>query len=451
MTNPFKIFLIKKEERWLAAAILLVFVALQALFIASEYRWYTMGAPGGFWSIFTKHYRMSGYDCWSWITISGMRIHFETIRHPLYLTFLYPMHLVDKWLMETFDYNFAVYFMAVILLFSTVYAAIFIYRTLRENMELRRLDASLLTLFLFSFAHVMVPAICPDHFVISLMLLSMTIYIASKKMKRGILFKPWQSCVLMVFTAGMATSNGVKTILAGLFANGKRFFTPRNLFFGIALPMLIILGIQQSQYYALEVPQQKVIANIEQANLEKDSVKVTQHEQERNAWLKAHNGQPAGDGPITKLMDVSTPRMATLVENFFGESLQLHQQYLLKDVMHDRPIFVHYDWLVNYLVEIIIVLLFIAGVIWGRRERLMWMLLSWFACDVTLHLVMGFAINEVYIMTAGWAFIIPLSIGFMARGLRPRPLSWLRLLVGALTAYLWLYNGGQLVYYLLTL
>ena len=95
--------------------------------------------------------------------------------------------------------------------------------------------------------------------------------------------------------------------------------------------------------------------------------------------------------------------------------------------------------------------LFIAGVAWGWRERLMWMLLSWFACDVTLHLVMGFAINEVYIMTAGWAFIIPLSIGFMARGLRPRPLSWLRLLVGALTAYLWLYNGGQLVYYLLTL
>ena len=439
MTNPFKIFLIKKEERWLAATILLVFVALQALFIASEYRWYTMGAPGGFWSIFTKHYRMSGYDCWSWITISGMRIHFETIRHPLYLTFLYPMHLVDKWLMETFDYNFAVYFMAVILLFSTVYAAIFIYRTLRENMELRRLDASLLTLFLFSFAHVMVPAICPDHFVISLMLLSMTIYIASKKMKRGILFKPWQSCVLMVFTAGMATSNGVKTILAGLFANGKRFFTPRNLFFGIALPMLIILGIQQSQYYALEVPQQKVIANIEQANLEKDSAKVTRHEQERNAWLKAHNGQPAGDGPITKLMDVSTPRMATLVENFFGESAERrdarppHLRALrlagqLPGGNHHR-----------------------AAVHHGHRLGLAR------KADVDAPVLVrlrrdappGHGLRHQ--RGAGWAFIIPLSIGFMARSLRPRPLSWLRLLVGALTAYLWLYNGGQLVYYLLTL
>ena len=67
--------------------------------------------------------------------------------------------------------------------------------------------------------------------------------------------------------------------------------------------------------------------------------------------------------------------------------------------------------------------------------------------DTSMSLVMGPS-------PAGcplWAFIIPLSIGFMARGLRPRPLSWLRLLVGALTAYLWLYNGGQLVYYLLTL
>ena len=451
MNNPFKIFCVKKEEKGLVLMILVAFALLQALLIASEWHWYTMGAHGGFWSIFTKHFRMSGYDCWSWITISGMRIHFETIRHPLYLTFLYPMHVIDSWLMGKFGINFAVFFMAFILLFSTVYAAVFIYRTLRENLELPRADATMLTFFFFSFGHIMVPSICPDHFVISLMLLSMTIYIAGKKMKKGILFKPWQSCVLMIFTAGMAASNGIKTILAGLFANGKRFFTARNLLLGIVLPAVILIGIQQSQYYAFEVPQEKIIHKIEKANLLKDSVKVTKHKQKRNAWLKTHNGQPAGDGAITKLMDISTPRLQTLVENFFGESIQLHQQYLLKDVMRDRPIFVTYDWLWNYLVEIVIVMLFICGVIWAWHERLMWMLLSWFAFDVTLHLIMGFAINEVYIMTAGWAFIIPISIGYLSRGLSPRPLGWLRLLLGVLTVYLWLYNGGQLVYYLLTL
>ena len=119
------IFKIKKEERWLAFALLLVFVSFNAMLIYSHYGVYTMGAHGGFWSLFTKNFRMSGYDNWSWITISGMRIHFETIRHPLYLTFLMPLFLINSWLIDNLGYNFAVYFMAVILIFSALYAAIF--------------------------------------------------------------------------------------------------------------------------------------------------------------------------------------------------------------------------------------------------------------------------------------------------------------------------------------
>ena len=113
----FNIFKVRKEERWLALSMLLVFILFNGLLIASHYHTYTMGAHGGFWSIFTKHFRMSGYDNWSWITISGMRIHFETSRHPLYLTFLYPLYLLNHWLIQTFGFNFAVYFMAAIIIF----------------------------------------------------------------------------------------------------------------------------------------------------------------------------------------------------------------------------------------------------------------------------------------------------------------------------------------------
>ena len=80
------VFVIKKEERILAFAMLLVFLAFNVLLISSHFGVYTMGAHGGFWSLFTKNFRMSGYDNWSWITISSMRVHFETIRHPLFLT-----------------------------------------------------------------------------------------------------------------------------------------------------------------------------------------------------------------------------------------------------------------------------------------------------------------------------------------------------------------------------
>ena len=446
----FNIFKVKKEERWLAFAMLAVFVTFNAMVIASHYHVYTMEAHGGFWSVFTKNFRMSGYDCWSWITVSGGRIHFVTSRHPLYLTFLYPLYLLNDWLIQNVGYNFAVYFMAVIIVFSAFYAVLFMYRIFREVLELRRKDARLLTLLLFSFGHVLIPTMVPDHFVISLMLLSLTLYITGKKMKKGQLLTAWQSLVLTFFTAGMATSNGVKTLLAGLFTNGKKVFTCKFISIGVVLPLLLLLGIQQSQYYLLEVPQQAVVRHIESEALKKNPQKVLEHKKQRDEWQRTHLGQPVGDGVITKLMDVSTPRVPTIVENFFGESIQLHQRSLLKDVSWERPIFVEYNWSVNYIIEAFIVLLFIVGIVFSYKQRFFKMLLAWFACDLTLHLILGFAVTEVYIMTSGWAFIIPISYGYLLKRLSMKWLKLMRVALIMLTIYLWIYNAGQTVYYLMS-
>ena len=446
----FNIFKVKKEERWLAFAMLAVFVTFNAMVIASHYHVYTMDAHGGFWSIFTKNFRMSGYDCWSWITVSGGRIHFVTSRHPLYLTFLYPLYLLNDWLIQNVGYNFAVYFMAVIIVFSAFYAVLFMYRVFREVLELRRKDARLLTLLLFSFGHVLIPTMVPDHFVVSLMLLSLTLYITGKKMKKGQLLTAWQSLVLTFFTAGMATSNGAKTLLAGLFTNGKKVFTVKFISIGVVLPLLLLLGIQQSQYYLLEVPQQAVVRHIESETLKKNPQKVLEHKKQRDEWQRTHLGQPVGDGVITKLMDVSTPRVPTIVENFFGESIQLHQRSLLMDVSWERPIFVEYNWSVNYIIEAFIVLLFIVGIVFSYKQRFFKMLLAWFACDLTLHLILGFAVTEVYIMTSGWAFIIPISYGYLLRQLSMKWRKVMRVTLIMLTIYLWIYNAGQTFYYLMS-
>ena len=446
----FNIFKVKKEERWLAFTMLAVFVTFNAMVIASHYHVYTMEAHGGFWSVFTKNFRMSGYDCWSWITVSGGRIHFVTSRHPLYLTFLYPLYLLNDWLIQNVGYNFAVYFMAVIIVFSAFYAVLFMYRVFREVLELRRKDARLLTLLLFSFGHVLIPTMVPDHFVISLMLLSLTLYITGKKMKKGQLLTAWQSLVLTFFTAGMATSNGVKTLLAGLFTNGKKVFTCKFISIGVVLPLLLLLGIQQSQYYLLEVPQQAVVRHIENEALKKNPQKVLEHKKQRDEWQRTHLGQPVGDGVITKLMDVSTPRIPTIVENFFGESIQLHQRSLLKDVSWERPIFVEYNWSVNYIIEAFVVLLFIVGIVFSYKQRFFKMLLAWFACDLTLHLILGFAVTEVYIMTSGWAFIIPISYGYLLKRLSMKWLKLMRVALIMLTIYLWIYNAGQTFYYLMS-
>ena len=71
------------------------------------------------------------------------------------------------------------------------------------------------------------------------------------------------------------------------------------------------------------------------------------------------------------------------------------------------------------------------------------MLLAWFACDLTLHLILGFAVTEVYIMTSGWAFIIPISYGYLLKQLSMKWLKMMRVALIILTIYLWIYNAGQ--------
>lgn len=177
---------------------------------------------------------------------------------------------------------------------------------------------------------------------------------------------------------------------------------------------------------------------------------MEQYTRECEMWLKSHTGENAGNSTIGKLMDISTPRCRTLVENFFGESIQLHQQYLLKDVSWDRPVFVAYSWTANYIIEALVVLLFICGITLGYRKRFFQMLLAWFACDMTLHIFLGFAINEVYIMMAGWAFIIPIAYSYLLKELPQKLQCTCRSLLVVLTIYLWIYNASQTALYLIS-
>lgn len=441
MTNPFAIFKIKREERWLFIIAMLVFVVLNALLICSHWDMYTKALPhGGSWSIFHSRFEMSGYDCWSWMTVSEGRVYFETIRHPLYLSFLYPMWWLNSWLMTWTGINWAVFMLAFVIVSSATYSAIFVYRILRELLSLRRADAYLLVAMLFSFGHVMVPAMVPDHFIISMMLLTMTAYICGKKMQKSQVFKTWQSALLLFFTSGIAASNGVKTILGGLFVNGRRFFRPKYIVFGIILPLVALLTIQRCQYYTVEVPQAETVHKIEKANEKKKTAKQKQALKDHRQWVHTHAMKSARKKGLLSLMDFRTPRIPVFVENFCGEALLLHKDHALDDELESRPLIVKYHFWWEYAIIGTIMVLFISGAWFGRRSRLMQMLLCWFAFDFFLNMVLGFAVNEVYIMTSGWAFSIPIAVSFILQRQRDKGKFCLRLVVLFLTVFLFTSN-----------
>ena len=91
----------------------------------------------------------------------------------------------------------------------------------------------------------------------------------------------------------------------------------------------------------------------------------------------------------------------------------------------------------------------LAGIACGFRSRLLWLALSWFGFDMVLHLGLGFGINEVYIMSPHWLFVLPLAMAFMLLRARGAVLMALRGVLLLLIVYMAAHNGVFLADFLL--
>lgn len=471
MTNPLRVFKIKKEERWIMLFVLLFLLGLHALLISKYYGIFTP-ITKYYWPLFIRNFHVSGFDPITYSVVSDWTSGYDIHRHPLLAFFMYPAYLVNQGLMALTGKNCAIFVVAAMQTFWGFYAILFFYRIVREVIQLSRAQTTILTLFFLSFAYVMISCMVPDHFVISMMLLLLALYVSGKHMVSGREFKIWQSIVYFFLTAGVTLSNGLMVFLCGLFVNRKRFFRPAYLLLAVIIPALSIWVIREKAYEKFVHPtevkrhkanakrkaeQKKKTLQMQIRQKQEDSLLLAQgdtatynarmQDRKREAHKKAEAKKKRGPrqgAPITtkgflRWTDVTTSRWDASVENLFGESIQLHQDYLLGDVMRSRPMVVRYRWWINYGVEAIIVLLFFAGLWYGRRKRFLWLVLSFFSMNMALHMVLGFGINEVYIMSAHWIYAIPFSIAYMLKSLQGK---W-QLINGLLliiTCYLMAYN-----------
>ena len=468
MGKIIRLFKVRREELWPSLAVLAVLAALNALAIYKYSALFTSTGMG-YWNVFVNNFRVSGFDPITYSTVSHWSVLYSVYRHPFLAFMMYPLSCLNGWVTEATGFNPVQYIVAAVLLFCAFYSFIFMRRILREVVGLPKGDATLLAVMLFSFAYVMLAAIVPDHFVVSLFLLLLTLYVAGMKMRSGGRMKAWQTVALFAVTAGVTLSNGIKVFLAALFVNGRRFFRPAFLALAVIVPSALIWLFARWEHnkYVLPREQKAKAQTLAQqrkdidaiARAWSDSTGITDKAEVSRAAMKlyrkhiheeylrkmkdpwnAHAGKPMGKGEFAKWTDVTTPRSETIVENLFGESVQLHRQHLLEDTLRSRPVIVHYDWVANYVAEALLVLLFAAGIWCGRRQRFLWLCLSCFGFDMALHLGLGFGINEVYIMGAHWLFVIPVAVGFLLKSLSGRALAVARAAAFCLTAWLAAYN-----------
>ncbi len=484
MKRFFSIFRIKREERWLALFAGVVITTLNALVTHKYYDEFSV-ITDNYYKLFVGTFHISGYDPLTYSVVSNWSTAYNIYRHPLLAFIMYIPNQINQGLMALTGINCVQFVVALILVFCAFYAFVFLYRIFREVINLSQVDASQLSLMHLSFAYVMVASMVPDHFVISMYMLILTVYVCGKKMRRGLtegtdgrqLFTRWQAILFFFLTAGISLNNGIKIFLAGLFTNGKKFFNPGRLLLTVIIPALAIWGFARWEYETFEYPnwkarqvkkqkkaqryRERVYAQFrdttnltDEAQIKREVKKILHKKAIENERRKskrpsvAHQGKPIKKGEFWNWTDITTSRKESAVENLFGESILLHQDWLLGDTLTGRPVIVKYRWIVNYIVEAIIVLFFFIGIWYGRRSRLLWMALSFFGFDMLIHMVAGFGINEIYIMSPHWLFVIPMAIAFFVNGIKGTNRKVLRLILGIITIYLFIYNGTLIVTYL---
>lgn len=429
---------LRREERWPALVALLVIVALNVLMVYKYYDVFAGNTRGGFWQMFLSKFHVSGFDPILYLVMSVWKVLFSGFRHPLLFWMLYPAAQLNDWLMHLTGINCSLIITAVSLTVADFLSFILFRRILRDVAGVGRGDSNVLCALFFGFAYVMVPLVVPDHYAFSMCILLLTLYVAGLRIRGNRPLNGWLVAVLFLITAGITISNGVKTFLAQWVTNGRKFFAWRNLLFVVAIPSALVLWAGLS---VGSVPKHRTEADVENEN-----------KMLREKGMPTHTfneGRPISDVGFLNWTDVTTPRLDATVENLFGESLQLHSDHLLGDIYLGRPVIVRYDWIVNYVVEALLVLMFAAGVWLGRRDRFVWLFMSWFAFDVFLSMVLGFGITEVYIFGPHWLFVMPLAMAGLFCAWRGRRLAVLRVVAVLLALWLWAYNGSLFVSFML--
>lgn len=467
---------VRREERFVALFALLLVTVLGALMV-SRYAAVLMQPTTDYHQLVRDAFGVSGFDAWHYSVVSRWNgSDYYVFRHPLLAPLMVVPFAVNQLASLIVGTNCAVFVVAVLEAVCGFYAVLFFHRLLRDVLDVCRLDAALLTLLLFSFGYMMLTVMVPDHFGMTLCLMLALLYVGGMKMRRGERFTVRQTAVWLVLSAGISLNNSVKLFLSVLFAQGRAALRPKFLLWAFVVPTICILAIATVESQLWEAPLKRQAQQKRQMEIrrERDSIRTAYLDtatvrdeatvragikrilQARAvaAYRKNHAnpmvGKPIAKVPFLEWTDQTTDRWDSIVENLFGESIQIHKPHLLEDVYSGtRPMIVQYeaDW--HYWIEALILVLFLAGIVCAVRSKFFWLIMSWFLFDMALYVGLGFAINEVYLMTSQWAFIIPIALSFLLR--RPWPwLQWsLRAVVLALTLYLFAYNGSLIARFLL--
>ena len=185
-----KFIKIRKDERLSVCLFLLWQLIMHATVIIPYYSVFSRISKD-YRKNFLDWFHVSGFDPLTYCVVTDWTTAYDVHRHPLLAFFYYPIYLINQGLMSLLGINCVQFLVAIVLLISSLYAFLLMMRIGRELLHLSQRESSVLAFLLFSFAYVLLAAISPDHFILSLFLILLVIYVTGKQMVEHKPLKKW--------------------------------------------------------------------------------------------------------------------------------------------------------------------------------------------------------------------------------------------------------------------
>ena len=327
--------------------------------------------------------------------------------HPLIFLFYYPLVLIGNGLATLLGYKAKTIFFVILCSFLISMSSVYIYRYIKEIVEIKSNIALFITLFFSFFSTNLILSFTPESFTLSLFFLSFNIYYYSSFIKKNILPPLVPTIILSsVMLGGVTITNFVKGIIPVLFVKNKIFIVvKRGVILGIIF-IAILCIIHLISYYALS----------------KDFI----------GSIFVHQGRyTAGIMSAGELFE-------KFFYHFFGGPIffpnltngvlyNASRQYLgtmITEGGYDR-------WWQTLFVSILFITILLS-VLKNYKKRLVWVIIGLLSVDIVIHVVFRFGITTPFLYGGHWVYCVPLLLGWLYKSLHERYNIVFLILLGAL-------------------
>lgn len=315
----------------------------------------------------------------------------------------------------------------------TAWAHLLLYKILRNRLYLSTSSAFPTTLLMMTTFTSLILSFTTESFQISMALLLAVLYLQMGWIQNGVAYhaQKWGTTALYSLALwGITVTNFIKPLTIYLLPNSG-VSIGRRMRYGImsTIAVAVLGGVYFVPSYLSNKRYFQTLVQQKEATEAPSQPTATIPETARTPYLSAEDAQ------FIKKNHWLTPRFSQWVEpytfaqlagGFWGQSILVSQVLTAADhwelwIVMDPP---PYQTPLPRIYIALLAGLTLLGLLAGRRNPLVALLLGYLSVDILIHVVCGWGMREPHLYGGHWIFLIPIAIGSLLQWLQNRP-AWI--------------------------